>query len=159
MGTVTINGHAFKIATRYEEGHRCSPAEAAALQSKYEANLKPSLIKIVADGIENEVAVDAIEDAVASRAAKYQFGKRISSGRTAKAKDPISVLALQNATRDVRLKLRQAGVKLNKVKPSVIMKKAREYAAQPDYIDEAKRQLNKAKSRDIDVDDLIGDLL
>ena len=153
--SIKYNGHEFRVGVRYVEGHKLTAAEASKLQRVYERELKPGLHDIVEDGLANNLSVQAMEDAFFNLAASYQFTIRRPGGPSRKPKDPVAMLALQNATRDVREELRKIGAK--GVKLGVINKRAREWVATAalGYMEDAKRQLAKSKSRNLDVSDLL----
>jgi hypothetical protein len=140
MGTITVNGHAFRIPTRYQEGHECTAPEAAALQKKYEINLKPSVSKIVEEGLSNDLKLEAIEDAISARAARYQFGMRVGGGAPKKPKDPIEVQAMLIAKLHAREQARRAGFKGKDLMKQTSVR-ARELAKRPDYLKLAKQML------------------
>ena len=139
MGSINLNGHAFKIPTFYEEGHRCSASDAQTLQINRQNKMKSGLKKIIEEGLDQELSMDAIEDAVSNFVAQWQPGKR-GGGGPKKVKDPIQVEAMAIAKLHARNEARKAGFKGAELAKQV-SRRAKELAARPDYLKLAKQTL------------------
>jgi hypothetical protein len=99
VATITIAGHPFTIADRYEEGHELTAGEASALNQTLRENVRNNLAK--KEGL--------TQDAVNDYAAKYEFGVRTpGAGRQS---DPVMAEAMRLAKALLKDKLKAAGKK------------------------------------------------
>lgn len=153
--SITIQGHEFPVAPRYEEGHQLTENEADVLNQTYYENLRNNFAgRIKSARKEHNVGEsDQLPEDVYSTlrndfltySKEYEFGvRRTSTGPSA---DPVKATALTLARTAIKDALRASGKKIKDVSSDQIEQGAeRLIASNPAFMQKAEQAVRERKA-------------
>lgn len=103
---IMIQGKVFTVTPPYTAGHVIQENEAYALNQTWKENLRNNFAKTVADGDENGVSQEDLQEKLDAYAQTYAFGVRTGGGRTT---DPVEQEARRLAKAWVLARLKRQG--------------------------------------------------
>lgn len=137
---ITIQGRAFTVPLRYEEGHVLSAGEVSALNQVFHENIRNNLAKkLPTDQAEAQKVVDDYSET-------YQFGVRTGGGGGGGPRDPVKVEAMRIARKAVETAILKKGLDLKTFTAKAISERAAiALPNHPEWTEEAKRRVSAQK--------------